>query len=74
MKPAATVMAMCKVLNHQTDDRLDPVADDVATPGFDLLVRDPGFCRGGVNPFLIGYQEGRYGCRDFHSQPNSVRR
>ena len=44
-----------KVLNHQTDDRLDPVADDVATLGLDLLVRELDFRRGGVNPFLIGY-------------------
>lgn len=44
-----------KVLNHQKDDRLDPVADDVGTLGLDLLVRELGFRRGGVNPFLIGY-------------------
>ena len=44
-----------KVLNHQKDDRLDPVADDVATLGLDLLVRELGFRRGGVNPLLIGY-------------------
>lgn len=44
-----------KVLNHQKDDRLDPTADDVATLGLDLLVRELGFRRGGVNPFLIGY-------------------
>ena len=44
-----------KVLNHQKDDRLDPVADDVASLGLDLLVRELGFRRGGVNPFLIGY-------------------
>lgn len=44
-----------KVLNLQIDDRLDPVADDVATLGLDLLVRELGFRRGAVNPFLIGY-------------------
>lgn len=44
-----------KVFNHQKDERLDPVADDVATLGLDLLVRELGFRRGGVNPFLIGY-------------------
>jgi len=44
-----------KILNQQKDDRLDPVADDVATLGLDLLVRELGFRRGGVNPFLIGY-------------------
>ncbi len=44
-----------KVLDHQADDRLDPVADDVATLALDLLVRELGFRRGGINPFLIGY-------------------
>ncbi|MGB3866620.1 MAG: formate dehydrogenase accessory protein FdhE [Xanthobacteraceae bacterium] len=44
-----------KILNQQKDDRLDPVADDVATLGLDLLVRELGFRRGGINPFLIGY-------------------
>ena len=29
--------------------------DDVATLALDLLVRDLGFRRGGVNPFLVGY-------------------
>jgi FdhE protein len=27
----------------------------VATLGLDLLVRELGFRRGGINPFLIGY-------------------
>ena len=31
------------------------MADDVATLGLDLLVREEGFRRGAVNPFLIGY-------------------
>ncbi len=44
-----------KVLNQQKDAALEPVADDVATLGLDLLVRELGFRRGGVNPFLIGY-------------------
>jgi FdhE protein len=44
-----------KVLNRQKDAALDPVADDVATLGLDLLVRELGFRRGGINPFLIGY-------------------
>jgi len=44
-----------KILNLQKDAALDPVADDVATLGLDLLVRELGFRRGGVNPFLIGY-------------------
>lgn len=44
-----------KMLNQQNDRFLDPIADDVATLGLDLLVRELGFRRGGVNPFLIGY-------------------
>ncbi|MDT3685375.1 MAG: formate dehydrogenase accessory protein FdhE [Pseudorhodoplanes sp.] len=44
-----------KVLYQTKNDALDPVADDVATLGLDLLVRELGFRRGGVNPFLIGY-------------------
>lgn len=35
--------------------RFDPVAADVAMLGFDLLVRELGLCRGGIDPFLIGY-------------------
>ena len=34
---------------------LDPVADDVATLGLDMLVRESGYRRGAVNPFLLGY-------------------
>lgn len=44
-----------KMMNQQNDRFLDPIADDVATLGLDLLVRELGFRRGGVNPFLIGY-------------------
>jgi FdhE protein len=41
---------------HQRDDAgLDPVADDVATLALDILLRDTGFQRGAVNPFLLGY-------------------
>ena len=44
-----------KVMYQQEDPALDPIADDVATLGLDLLVRDLGFRRGAVNPFLVGY-------------------
>jgi FdhE protein len=44
-----------KVMQQQKDPRLDPVADDVASLALDLLVRDEGYRRGAVNPFLIGY-------------------
>lgn len=44
-----------KILLQHADPALDPVADDVATLGLDLLVRDAGYRRGAVNPYLIGY-------------------
>lgn len=44
-----------KVLYQQTDPALDPVADDVASLGLDLLVRESGIRRGSVNPYLLGY-------------------
>lgn len=44
-----------KILYQDKDPRLDPVADDVASLGLDLLVREAGFRRGAVNPFLLGY-------------------
>jgi len=55
----AETCRMCRsyvkiMLQHQ-DPALDPVADDVATLGLDILVREAGFRRGAVNPFLVGY-------------------
>ena len=44
-----------KILQQQNDPALDPVADDVATLGLDLLVREDGYRRGAVNPYLMGY-------------------
>jgi FdhE protein len=44
-----------KILNQQKDPSLDPVADDVASLGLDLLLRESGYRRGAVNPFLLGY-------------------
>ncbi len=44
-----------KILQQHEDPRLEPVADDVASLGLDLLVRAAGFRRGAVNPFLLGY-------------------
>ena len=44
-----------KMLYQQKNRDLEPIADDVASLGLDLLVRELGFRRGGVNPFLIGY-------------------
>src|SRR3984893_10296360 len=44
-----------KILHQHRDPALDPVADDVASLGLDLLVRGTGLRRGGINPFLHGY-------------------
>jgi FdhE protein len=44
-----------KILLQHADPALDPVADDVATLGLDLLVREAGYRRGAINPYLIGY-------------------
>ncbi len=44
-----------KIMQQRENASLDPVAVDVATLALDLLVRDTGFRRGAVNPFLFGY-------------------
>jgi len=44
-----------KILHHVKDPALDPVADDVASLGLDLLMRETELRRAGVNPFLLGY-------------------
>lgn len=44
-----------KVLYQDQNPNLDPIADDVASLGLDLLLGERDFRRGAVNPFLIGY-------------------
>lgn len=44
-----------KLLEQRKDMELEPVADDVASLGLDLLVTEAGWRRAGVNPFLLGY-------------------
>lgn len=44
-----------KILYALTDPTLDPVADDVASAGLDLLVKEKGFRRSGFNVFLAGF-------------------
>jgi FdhE protein len=44
-----------KILHQHKEPLLDPIADDVATLALDLLVRDLGYRRGAINPFLLGY-------------------
>ena len=44
-----------KILHQHKEVDVDPIADDVASLGLDLLVRQKGYRRGAFNPFLIGY-------------------
>jgi FdhE protein len=44
-----------KILQQQKDAAVEPLADDVASLGLDLLVRELGYRRGAFNPFLMGY-------------------
>lgn len=44
-----------KIMQQIQDPTLDPVADDVASLALDLLVRELGYRRGAVNPFMLGY-------------------
>ncbi len=44
-----------KILDRRKDPELEPVADDVASLGLDILVTEAGWKRAGVNPFLLGY-------------------
>jgi FdhE protein len=44
-----------KILQQQKDPAIDPIADDVASLGLDLLMRKGPYRRGGFNPFLAGY-------------------
>jgi len=55
----AETCRMCKsyvkIMLQTENAALDPVADDVATLGLDILMRETGICRAGANPFLLGY-------------------
>ncbi|HMK79134.1 MAG TPA: formate dehydrogenase accessory protein FdhE [Xanthobacteraceae bacterium] len=44
-----------KILHQHKQVDVDPIADDVASLGLDLKVREQGYRRGAFNPFLIGY-------------------
>jgi FdhE protein len=47
--------AYVKILYQVNDPALEPLADDVATLGLDILMAEDGWRRGGHNPFLLGY-------------------
>ena len=44
-----------KIFRQIKGPTIDPVADDAASLGLDLLVRELRYRRGAVNPFLVGY-------------------
>ncbi|WP_378948868.1 formate dehydrogenase accessory protein FdhE [Paracoccus sp. R86501] len=44
-----------KVLYQNKNHSLEPIADDVASLGLDLMMKDTDKTRGGFNPFLVGY-------------------
>lgn len=50
-----TCHSYVKVLYLAQDADLDPVADDVASLGLDLLQKDGPYRRAAFNPFLLGY-------------------
>ncbi len=44
-----------KILYQNRNPSLDPVADDVASLGLDVMMRDTEYRRAGFDPFLLGY-------------------
>jgi FdhE protein len=44
-----------KILYQVNDPSLEPMADDVASLGLDMLLAEDGWKRCGHNPFLLGY-------------------
>ncbi len=44
-----------KIMQQHLVPEIDPVADDVATLGLDLKVREAGWARAAFNPYLLGY-------------------
>ena len=44
-----------KIFHESRNPSLDPVADDVASLGLDMLMKEAGYRHGGFNPFIMGY-------------------
>lgn len=44
-----------KIMHQHVVPDVDPVADDVATLGLDLKLREEGWARAAFNPYLLGY-------------------
>lgn len=59
----ATIKAECcrecgkwvKIMYQNKNPTLEPIADDVASLGLDLMMQGTEWTRGGYNPFLAGY-------------------
>lgn len=59
----ATIKAECcrecgkwvKIMYQNKNPTLEPIADDVASLGLDLMMQGTEWVRGGYNPFLAGY-------------------
>jgi FdhE protein len=54
-EPCESCHTFVKVMHQRKEPAIDPIADDVASVALDILVRDLGFNRGAVNPYLLGY-------------------
>lgn len=50
-----TCNAYCKVLYLPVAHDMEPIADDVASLGLDMLMREGPYHRAAFNPFLLGY-------------------
>lgn len=50
-----TCNSWMKILYQNKNPSLDVVADDVASLGLDLLMKDTEYKRAGFDPFLMGY-------------------
>lgn len=48
-----TCNGYAKHLSQNKNPRLDPIADDVASFGLDIMLREDGWRRTGIDPFLI---------------------
>jgi len=44
-----------KIFYSMKNPTIEPIADDVASLGLDLLMKETALNRGGFNPFLVGY-------------------
>jgi FdhE protein len=50
-----TCRGYVKIIYEVKDHTLEPLSDDVASVGLDILLAEEGWKRGGQNPFLLGY-------------------